>query len=644
MKIQSVRIQNFRSFEDDEIPFDDYTCLVGPNGSGKSTILTALNVFFRQSENTATDLIRLDKEDFHCKNTAAPITITVTFSDLSKEAQQDFADYIRQGELVISSIASYDDTTDNAEVKQFGNRLGMAEFARFFEAMSAAARVPELTKIYDDIRSVYVSLPSVRTKEAMIRALRSYEAEHKEDCILIRSEDQFYGFSKGIHHLTKHVRWVYVPAVKDPTDEQVEARDSALGKLLLHTVRAKVNFAETVRDLRKNVEEEYQKLLEDNQDVLKDIATALQTRLSEWAHPDAKLRLKWTQDLDKSLRIDEPRAQMLASEGGFEGDLARLGHGFQRSYLLALLQEVAVTDVSEGPTLIFACEEPELYQHPPQARHLADVLQRLSQDDSQVIVSTHSPLFVSGERFEQVRMVRRDTDGGATSVSYTSFANIANDLGVAVSKQPERPSGIMAKVHQALQSGLSEMFFTRRLVLVEGFEDVAYILSYISLGDWSDEYRRLGCHIVPANGKRDLLRPVVLAKHMRIPTYLVFDADADADDKNGIQSMHEKDNTSLLTLTGVLNPEPMPSNTFWGRGVTMWQSNIGAIVQGEIGNQEWATFTGEADKVYGSLGVRRKNTLHIGATLAIAWKAGKCSDSLKRLCEEILDVDNAISF
>lgn len=96
MKIKSVRIENFISFKDAEIPLDDYTCLVGPNGSGKSTILTALNVFFRQSENTATDLIRLDREDFHCKNTSAPVTITVTFSDLSKEAQEDFSDYARQ--------------------------------------------------------------------------------------------------------------------------------------------------------------------------------------------------------------------------------------------------------------------------------------------------------------------------------------------------------------------------------------------------------------------------------------------------------------------------------------------------------------------------------------------------------------------
>ena len=56
MKISSVRIEKFRSFEDTTIPLNDYACLVGPNGAGKSNVLTALNVFFRESENLPTDL------------------------------------------------------------------------------------------------------------------------------------------------------------------------------------------------------------------------------------------------------------------------------------------------------------------------------------------------------------------------------------------------------------------------------------------------------------------------------------------------------------------------------------------------------------------------------------------------------------
>ena len=97
MRIESIRIENFRSFEDATVPFNKYACLVGPNGAGKSTVLTALNVFFRETENLPTDLSQLEQEDFHCKDTEALIRITVTFCDLSEEAQDDFSNYVRQG-------------------------------------------------------------------------------------------------------------------------------------------------------------------------------------------------------------------------------------------------------------------------------------------------------------------------------------------------------------------------------------------------------------------------------------------------------------------------------------------------------------------------------------------------------------------
>ena len=65
MKLTEVRIQNFRAFRDETVQFDDYTCLVGPNGCGKSTVLTALNIFFRNTANAVTDLVNLTQEDFH---------------------------------------------------------------------------------------------------------------------------------------------------------------------------------------------------------------------------------------------------------------------------------------------------------------------------------------------------------------------------------------------------------------------------------------------------------------------------------------------------------------------------------------------------------------------------------------------------
>ncbi len=48
MKIRAIRIEKCRSFEDDSISLNCYSCFVGPNGAGKSTVLAALNLFFQE--------------------------------------------------------------------------------------------------------------------------------------------------------------------------------------------------------------------------------------------------------------------------------------------------------------------------------------------------------------------------------------------------------------------------------------------------------------------------------------------------------------------------------------------------------------------------------------------------------------------
>jgi len=148
MRIESIRIKNFRAFADETIQFNDYTCLVGANGAGKSTVPCALNVFFRETENASTDLTELDAEDFHRKNTSDPVEITVTFIDLNEEAQKDFSDYFRQGRLIISAIAVFDSGKKKAPVIQHGQRLGMDDFRPFFKAFNDGAKATDLKAIW----------------------------------------------------------------------------------------------------------------------------------------------------------------------------------------------------------------------------------------------------------------------------------------------------------------------------------------------------------------------------------------------------------------------------------------------------------------------------------------------------------------
>ncbi len=640
MKIGSIRIENFRCFKDETISLDEYSCFVGANGSGKSTVLHALNVFFRQFKDSQTDLSKLTKEDFHHKDTSKEIRITVTFENLSSQAQEDLSDYVRQDKLIVSAIAKYDENSETAEVKQYGNRLGFEDFAEYFEKEKAGTSAKELKEFFSHFREKYPDLRSETTKANMASALRDYEAEHLDNCTLLPSEDQFYGISRGVNRLSPHIQWVFIPGAKDATEESEESRNSALGQLLERTVRSKVNFTEKISVLQTQAREEYQQLLDAEQSVLDDISKSLQSRLTSWAHPDISAQVRWKQDPDKSIRIEEPWAYIRIGERGFEGDLARFGHGLQRSYLLALLQELALIDDENAPTLIMGIEEPELYQHPPQARHLAEILQDLSSKGTQVLLCTHSPLFIPGDNFDKIRIVRESGNPSFTTVTQLSYDELSKEL-KEVGEKLLKETGMVAKLYPSLNPIVNEMFFCKILILVEGPEDIAFITSVLMLTGKISDFRRYGCHIVPVNGKSNLIKPLAMAKLLKIPAYVIFDADTDKDEianeekRNSEVTRHKKDNKAILDLQGHESENEWPDDHIRKDNLTCWKTNIGSEVEKEIGT-DWNKFKQEAEQHYDNAGGLNKNPLVVAKILDIAWSNGKKSALLNNLVDRII--------
>lgn len=631
MFIENVKIENFRSFENETVNFDRYSCMVGTNGAGKSSILTALNVFFREAH-PSFDTNVLTEEDFYNRNTSDPAVITVTFSGLSEDAEKDLSTYVRHGKLVVTAKANFSPDTGQAKVEQFGQRLVMKEFAPFFELEKSGARVAELKDKYLEVTSDISDIAPPGTKAAMMDELRHYEDEHLELCELIESPDQFYGFTKGKNLLGAHIQWIYVPAVKDAGDESNDEKNSALSQLLLRTVRAKTNFDEKLPELKKVFAEEYQKLIEENQSVLSDISGRLQVRMGEWAHPGATLRLIWDQDPDKSVRIDIPLARVIAGEGVFEGNLARFGHGFQRSYLISLLQELAQLDQEDQPLLVLACEEPELYQHPPQARHLSEIFQKLSADGTQVLLTSHSPFFICGQHFENVRMVRKVGSPVRSKVTQVDVDKLKSDIETARGDSQALADGFTAKLHQALQVGLNEMFFCDKVVLCEGLEDFAFITTHLHLSEKWDEFRRRGISIVPANGKDKIIIPLAAANQLGMSVLTIFDADGNSTGDR--RSMHERDNRAIIHLSGH-NFDPFPDNTVYHPNLIVWPVNIGKSLQSSIGEVDWARIKSDVTAKYGDNRLH-KNTLYVADLVSKAHAENLDLSPLDAVVEKIL--------
>jgi energy-coupling factor transporter ATP-binding protein EcfA2 len=633
VKISRIRIERFRAFTDQEFDLSPYACFVGANGAGKSTVLAALNVFFREQAAPGLDALKLNAEDFHEGDTGQPIRITLHFTDLTDAAIQALSGYVRQGELVVTAEGVFDPDAGFATVRYFGQRLGMDAFRQYFGDEEGGKPAAEMATQYATLRTIFPDLPAAATKAARHEALRAYESARPQECILIRSQDEFYG-ANSTGKLAAYLQWVYIPAVKDVGAEGFESKTSALGKLIRRTVRIHTDIDERLAELEADTVAQYQGLLDANRVGLQEIATSLQNRLVQWAHPGVRLDLGWLRDARGSVSLQAPVAGIKAGEGPFLASLSHMGHGLQRSYLLAILQELAAAEAPDAPTLVLGCEEPELYQHPPQARYLAQVFQDLASGNNQVIVTTHSPLFVAGRAFENVRLVRRDPGGRAPVVTSLTFAELCERIRLAGGDDPGRPiAGLVAKIHQALQPGIAEMLFTQVPVLVEGLEDVAYLTTQLHLAGRWDDFRRLGCQFIPTNGKDKLIQPLAIAKLLQLPAFLIFDADGH-DENETRRPKHEADNRALMSLAGIPHG-PFPDAVLHGSDYTIWPKTISHVVDEELG-ADLDVHKNAVRAYYAHEGGLEKNALFIADWMNGAYEAGLRSRALHDLIERIL--------
>ncbi len=608
MQLTKLRVENFRCFKDITIYFDEYVCFVGPNGAGKSTVLEAMDVFFRKGGS-------LEEEDFHRRNTSSPIRITLTFSSLSVDALAELEDYVRSGELVVSAVAEWDVEKQQALIVQFGSRLGIERFAAYFEVDSSGGAAVDLRGIYSKLREEFSDLPDERVKANMKLALRTYEEEHRGECVEIQSRDQFYGWQQG-SKLGRHLQWIRIPAMQDPSDESTDARNSALAELLSLSLQGHTALDEEVEALRKRTESDYQGIIDRRQVDLDALRSALRERLRTWSHSRVALNLQWASEPSRSIQVARPQAEVhLGDDDEFVGTFSRTGHGLQRAYVAAVLEELADARSDKGRTLLLGFEEPELFQHPPQTRHLAAVLERLATDVGvQIVVTSHSPQFVSGRGFESVRLVRRHNQRQEALVTGLSYKKLCEVLAEAGGGAPRLPSSQMMAVEQCLRPSQAEMFFASFVVLVEGLEDVAHVATSLRLfGRW-DEFRGYGGHIVECGGKDKIQDFAAILVQLGIPVYAVVDGDHREGHSLGDTRSNDLNN-SILGVLGQQQNEQHPRTTQFLDNCVLWPRDIEAAIKGDIGDSCWDRAWGEVAVELGVSNRKSKKTMHIAATL-----------------------------
>lgn len=206
--------------------------------------------------------------------------------------------------------------------------------------------------------------------------------------------------------------------------------------------------------------------------------------------------------------------------------LEEMGTGEQQ--VLALAFAYAYARAFHGGILLVV-EEPEAHLHPLAQRWLAHRLRSKCQEGLQVLLTTHTPAFVSIEGLEGLVLVYKE--GGSTRVRQLSRANLVQKCIHMGSPSNRVNEGNILPFYAAnATSDILSGFFARVIVLVEGqTEELALPILFEKRGL---DVEREGVAILGVGGKGNLAKWYRLFSAYGLPCYIVFDNDA-KDDNSG---------------------------------------------------------------------------------------------------------------
>jgi predicted ATP-dependent endonuclease of OLD family len=373
--IKNIRIKNYGAYEDsEEVPISHLTAIIGKNDSGKSTILKAIEIFLKDG--------KLAEKDLHLPSTGiGPTEIIITFDQVSQEYLRNKKLLNRAGELTVKKTFN-EIGKKYSELKIFALDFDDVRFQNLY-----SKKEPELNKITSEIKLDSTRSGRSKTNERRISNLTEYARS--------------YG-------ITESEIWI------TPSSEIKSLIDESLPKYHLFVNDSKLDTE--MSEYQKPFQEIISENLENDASLKADLSTNVTTAIQAIAK-GVESNLKEQTDSIKALRFesdfqwDKLIHIMISVVDNYSVDIpiSNRGSGIKRLIVAALLKYQSDVTTQEKQ-VIYAIEEPETSLHPGAQRVLLDSLKRLVESGSQVLFTSHSPVFVAELELDQIILTKRESN------------------------------------------------------------------------------------------------------------------------------------------------------------------------------------------------------------------------------------------
>ena len=223
MRLEKLKIQGFRNFNDTEIVFQEKSLIIGANDVGKTNLLYALRLLFDKT--ISEHDLELSDSDYNAYSGTDTIEITAYFCDVTEECLlSTFAGAVKNGKVVIRYTnhkgdtykiwAGYDTTTlSELQTRQYIKRLNMQyvdtnrnlfsflshERIRMLQIAKEKLSAEDAASDAEKIHQIQVGLDSINDEISSLRYIStSLEQVNNElGKLSVHNEDQTVRFIAG---------------------------------------------------------------------------------------------------------------------------------------------------------------------------------------------------------------------------------------------------------------------------------------------------------------------------------------------------------------------------------------------------------------------------------------------------------------
>ncbi len=521
MLFASIKVENYKSLKEVEVKISDFTCIIGENNAGKSTFIQALLLFIKGN--------KLKKDDFY--NINKDILITVTLENISDEDLQrlegthrkKLEKYIIDDKLKLArrySHIDYSSKLRNVMLVPKLDKFNKEKIDEYFKGKRKDEIQDILKKIYHELDKDRIK--TISTQKAAKELIQEYidnmpNEEKEEKDIPLES-----GFDNTIKALFPEP--IYIPAVKDLSDDMKTKESASFGKLLnilLDVIEedltdAKEVFENLRKKLNKTFDDNGNVILDERIEKVKEIEATIQKNLNE-TFKNVSIELEVP---PPEIRTILSSATIIANDG-VRGPIENKGDGFKRAITFSILRSYVELSHSKDwqkeeqknkqkDKFLFLFEEPELYLHPNAQNILFEALALISKKH-QIVVTTHSPLFFAPNDTKTFIKIKKNSE---SQKPYSDAKCI--DLSDISLKDKFQIISFETSNHA---------FFANKIVLVEGDSELIVLPHIAKLISPEYDFKNKSISLVKTGEKRSFKRYKEFFKNFDIEIYLIADLD-----------------------------------------------------------------------------------------------------------------------